>query len=185
MEMTANSELSRPIRIKDLKKRITRLEVEASQAERRALAERFGLPDLASLTAAVSIERLARDRAVRVEGTLRARLTYMSVVSLEPFETAIEDRFSEVLISDAEIGHQTEVDLPPDDENMGVIEDGGFDLGEVISQNLSLLLDEHPRKPGEEEAPDGVVWKDGDAEEEEENPFSVLAGIRDRLRNGD
>lgn len=185
METTVNSEFSRPVRIKDLKKRVTHLDVEATPAECRALAERFGLPSLASLAATVSIERLAKDRAVRVAGTISARLTYLSVVSLEPFEAAIEERFSEVLTSNAESGQQTEVDLPPDDENMGLIEDGGFDLGEVISQNLSLLLDEHPRKPGEGETPDGVVWTDGEAEDEKETPFSVLAGMRDRLRKGD
>ncbi|WP_193180535.1 YceD family protein [Nisaea sediminum] len=185
METTAKTEFSRPLRIKDLKKRVTHLEVEATPAECRALAERFGLPALASLKATVSIERLAKDRAVRIAGTIVAHLNYLSVVSLEPFEADIAEEFSEVLTGAADSGHQVEVDLPPDDENMGLIEDGGFDLGEVISQNLSLLLDEHPRKPGEEEAPDGIVWTDSDAEDEDENPFSVLAEMRDRLRNGD
>ncbi|MBO6559063.1 MAG: DUF177 domain-containing protein [Nisaea sp.] len=185
METTAKTELSRPVRIKDLKKRVTHLDVEATPGECRALAERFGLPALTSLRAVVSIERLAKDRAVRITGTVSAHLTYLSVVSLEPFEADISEEFSEVLTSETESGPVAEVDLPPDDENMGRIEDGGFDLGEVISQNLSLLLDEHPRKPGEEEAPDGIVWTDSDAEDEDENPFSVLAEMRDRLRNGD
>ena len=68
---------------------------------------------------------------------------------------------------------------------MGLIEDGGFDLGEVLSQNLALLLAEHPRKPGEENAPDGIVWADDDEEEEKQNPFSVLSEMRERLQNGD
>ncbi|WP_420404924.1 YceD family protein [Nisaea sp.] len=185
MEHTDNSEFSRPVRIKDLKKRVTHFDVEATPEECRALATRFGLPSLASLSATVSVERLAKDRAVRIAGRISAHLTYLSVVSLEAFDAVIEDQFSEVLTGEVETGHQAELDLPPDDENMGLIEDGGFDLGEVISQNLSLLLDEHPRKPGEGDAPDGVVWTDSDAEDEEENPFSVLAGMRDRLRNGD
>lgn len=185
MTDTVKIELSRPVRIKDLKKRVTHLDIEATPEECRALAKRFGLPAIGRVGADVSVERLARDRAVRIEGEISARLTYLSVVSLEPFEAEIEEKFSEVLTGDLGDAGGSEVDLPPDDENMGVIEDGGFDLGEVISQNLALLLEEHPRAPEEVEAPDGVVWADGDAEEEKENPFSVLADMRDRLRNGD
>ncbi|WP_028464870.1 YceD family protein [Nisaea denitrificans] len=185
MENTQNIELSRPVRIKDLKKRVTYVDIEASPEECQALAQRFRLPGIAELKAKARIERLGRDRAVRIDGTIMARLAYLSVVSLEPFETVIEDSFSEILSSEAAPKTDTEIELTPDDENMGLIEDGGFDLGEVLSQNLALLLDEHPRKPGEEDAPDGVVWADEDIEEAVPNPFSVLSEMRNRLRNGD
>tara|TARA_E500000318_G_scaffold111314_1_gene129472 strand:+ start:3260 stop:3817 length:558 start_codon:yes stop_codon:yes gene_type:complete len=185
MEKTQNIELSRPVRIKDLKKRVTHIDIESSPEELQALAARFGLPGISELRSKVRVERLARDRAVRIEGTISARLSYRSVVSLEPFETVIEDSFSEILSGEAALDTDTEIELTPDDEKMGMIEDGGFDLGEVLSQNLALLLDEHPRKPEEEDAPDGVIWADQDAEEAEQNPFSVLSEMRDRLRNGD
>lgn len=185
MENIQNTELARPVRIKDLKKRVTHVEIEASPEELLALAARFGLPGIAGFQAKVRIERLARDRAVRVDGTISARLSYRSVVSLEPFEAVIEDYFSEVLSGEAALDTDTEIELTPDDENMGVIEDGGFDLGEVLSQNLALLLEDHPRKPEEEDAPDGVIWADQDTEEAKQNPFSVLSDMRDRLRNGD
>ena len=68
---------------------------------------------------------------------------------------------------------------------MGVIEDGRFDLGEMLSQNLALLLDEHPRKPDEGNTQDGVVWEDTALEDPVQNPFSILSDMRDRLRKGD
>ncbi|WP_193170588.1 YceD family protein [Nisaea nitritireducens] len=185
MENTQNIELSRPVRIKDLKKRVTHIDIEASPEELQALATRFGLPGISELGAKVKVERLARDRAVRIEGTISAQLSYRSVVSLEPFDAVIEESFSEILSGEVALETDTEIELTPDDENMGVIEDGGFDLGEVLSQNLALLLEEHPRKPEETDAPDGVIWADKDAEEAEQNPFLVLSEMRDRLRNGD
>ena len=185
MEKMQNIELSRPVRIKDLKKRITYIDIEASAEECHALAERLGLPKISGLLAKTRVERLARDRAVRIEGTIVANLSYRSVVSLEPFDAAIDESFSEILSNEVSPETDTEIELTPDDENMGLIEDGGFDLGEVVSQNLALLLDEHPRKPGEVDAPDGIVWADEDAEEAEPNPFSVLSEMRDRLRDGD
>lgn len=185
MENTQNIELSRPVRIKDLKKRVTHIDIEASPEECQALAGRFRLPGISELHAKTRIERLARDRAVRIEGTITARLSYRSVVSLEPFEAVIEDSFSEILSNEVAPQTDTEIELTPDDENMGLIEDGGFDLGEVLSQNLALLLDEHPRKPEEGDAPDGVVWADKDSDEAVQNPFSILSDMRDRLRNGD
>ncbi|MEQ8333984.1 YceD family protein [Nisaea sp.] len=185
MKNTQNIELSRPVLIKDLKKRVTHVDIEASPDELTALAKRFGLPAMAALRAKVKIARLARDRAVRIEGTIAARLSYRSVVSLEPFNAFIDDTFSEILSQEAAPETDMEIELTPDDENMGLIEDGGFDLGEVLSQNLALLLVEHPRKPGEENAPDGVIWADDDEEDEKENPFSVLSEMRERLQNGD
>lgn len=185
MEKIQNIELSRPVRIKDLKKRVTHVDIEATREERQALAMRFGLPSLDALEAKITIARLARDRAVRIEGTIAARLSYRSVVSLETFEAVIKESFSEVLSGEAALDTDTEIELTPDDENMGMIEDGGFDLGEAVSQNLALLLDEHPRKPEESDAPDGVVWADKHAEEAEQNPFLVLSEMRNRLRNGD
>ena len=91
MEKTQNIELSRPVQIKDLKKRVTYVDIEASPEECQALAQRFRLPGIAELKAKARIERLGRDRAVRIDGTIVARLAYLSVVSLEPFETVIDD----------------------------------------------------------------------------------------------
>ena len=185
MENIQNIELSRPVQLKDLKKRVTHIDVDASSGELHALATRFGLPDISALRAKVRVERLARDRAVRIEGVITARLSYRSVVSLEPFEADIEESFSEILSNEAAPQKDTEIELRPDDEHMGWIKDGGFDLGEVLSQNLALLLDEHPRSPDEGNAQDGVVWEDKDLEESVQNPFSILSEMRDRLRNGD
>ena len=178
-------ELSRRIQIKDLKKRVTAFDVEASATECKALAGRFGLPAMGSLRASGSISRLAKDRAIRIEGRISAALTYESVVSLEPFDAEIDEEFSEVLTDRSALDQETEIELAPDEEQMGILEEGGFDLGEVISQNLALLLDPHPRTPKEEASGEEVVWSDSEVEEERENPFSALAEMRERMKNGD
>ena len=185
MENTQKIEFSRPVRIKDLKKRVTHIDIEAAPSELQALATRFGLPDIAALRAKVRVERVAHDRTVRIDGKILARLSYLSVVSLETFEADIAESFSEILSNEEAPLTETEIELPPDNEIMGVIEDGRFDLGEMLSQNLALLLDEHPRKPDEGNTQDGVVWEDTELEDPVQNPFSILSDMRDRLRKGD
>src|SRR5450631_3374726 len=58
----------------------------ASEAERAALAQDYGLVALQTLVADFHVQKLDRAR-YKVSGTLQARVTRTCVVSLDPFET--------------------------------------------------------------------------------------------------
>ncbi len=109
------------------------------------MAQRMGLPSILSLTCRFDLHPSERG-SVRADGHLEARIVQNCVVSLEPFESLIEDEFTVRFVP--EESEADDLDLEAEDE----IPFAGthIDLGEATSEQLGLALDPFPRKPGAE-----------------------------------
>ncbi|MBV1707318.1 MAG: DUF177 domain-containing protein [Hyphomicrobiales bacterium] len=150
--------------------------LDAKPSECAALAAAFGIVAIRDLTADLKISRQAA-LGWLVTGSVHAKVTQTCVVSLEPFETAIDEpveaRFVES--GDPRRGHHamdtdviaTGPELDPPD----IIEGGRLDLGVLAAEFLALALDPWPRKPG-------VEFKDHDDEPAKPSPF---AGLSEKL----
>ncbi|WP_342341656.1 DUF177 domain-containing protein [Microvirga massiliensis] len=160
--------LSRPLDVSNLPATGVRFEVRATQEECDALATDFKLPAIHDLIGEYKVTGSAR--GVHVEGRVRARITQTCVVTLDPFETSLDE---EVMVDFAEPRHipaEPPVDHPdydPPDE----ILDGRIDLGALTAEFLALGLDPYPRKPGV----DFKYENDGD---EADSPFAALGRLR-------
>lgn len=137
-------ELSRPIAIDTIgEPRV--VEVEASEAERVALARRFGLRALDRLRARATLT--PRATAIDVAGAIEALVVQPCVVTGADVASVIDERFTLRFVSpdvlaaaDAE-----ERELGAGDLDM-VAHDGSIiDLGEAVAQTLGLALDPFPR----------------------------------------
>ncbi|MGO9133398.1 MAG: YceD family protein [Methylovirgula sp.] len=148
----------------------------------RALAAADDLPSIARLEATFHLSPRGGDK-VNVSGELRATITQICVVTLEPFETEIvepidvdfapEDKSAARASSAAEAAIGDEALLapaPPDP-----IIDGKIDLGALASEFLALGLDPYPRKPGARFEPPESGDKDA-----VETPFSILSKLKER-----
>jgi uncharacterized metal-binding protein YceD (DUF177 family) len=152
------------------------------------LADRFDLQDIAELSAELSLRRVRGD-AVRLDGTIHAKVTQTCVVSLQPVPAAISEtiavNFAEEAAEDA---GEVEVAYDLDDAPEPIIH-GRIDIGEAVAQQLALALDPYPRAP-DAEIPAAYV---GDATPPAEgtsvagqepegttpvNPFSVLGKLK-------
>jgi hypothetical protein len=142
--------------------------IEASPAERAALARRFGLRALESLGAEVRLAPL--ERGVRLDAELAADLVQDCVVTLEPVPARIRERFV-LVYGDAPAGPDEDVVVEP-------LENETIDIGEAVSQQLSLALDPYPRAPGAMIDP---RWAGG---ETAEAPFAALAKLRKTVGDG-
>jgi len=170
-------EFSRPIRIDQLPSKLSRHRLEANPEELIALAARFGILSLDSLTAEIEINPPTRRGLVRLKGHLHARVVQTCVVTLEPLPAAVEAPFALTFGPPPE-DEDDEIDLiwdgedPPDQ-----IEDGRIDLGEVVAEHLALSLDPFPRAPGAtfEPPPDA-----DEAPAPKASPFSALAALRQK-----
>jgi hypothetical protein len=168
---------SRPVKVETLPREGLTQTIEASPAERAALAEANGLVELAKLTAAFLLRRAGR--AVSVSGAVHAEFTQTCVVTLEPFAAALDEpvdvRFAPPSRerpsgrSEAETLALDGAD-PPDP-----IVEGRIDLGALASEFLALGLDPYPRKPGAEFTPPAEGLPP-------ESPFEALAEIAKRKR---
>jgi uncharacterized metal-binding protein YceD (DUF177 family) len=156
--------------------------IKASAAERAALATRLGLEDLAELSAELTIRFSAATGIIRISGMLTARATRLCVVSLEAFEVSISEPVTLSLSTEPGDLDLDVVDIDPmADEEPEPLENNVLDVGELVTQHLSLALDPHPRKPGVEL----TISSSGPGEEcadteGKPNPFAVLSSLKDR-----
>lgn len=121
-------------------------DIAATPSERAALAARFGLLDLARLTASVKVSRIVGG-FVRLEADLSADVVQSCVVTLDPVANTVEEHFSLLYGAAAEEG-EAEIILSGEAEIVEPLGDGVIDIGEVVAQQLSLALDPYPHKPG-------------------------------------
>ncbi|MDE1147899.1 MAG: DUF177 domain-containing protein [Azospirillaceae bacterium] len=143
-------EFSRSVIADKVSSRETVEKITATPVERAALARRLDLVSLDSLTALVRLRRIRGGQMVRVTGELDAQVVQSCVVTLEPMAASVRDTF-QALYAPAHLVPKDEEEL----ENLGLddeadppepIESGRIDIGELVTQHLSLALDPYPRK---------------------------------------
>jgi uncharacterized metal-binding protein YceD (DUF177 family) len=139
--------------------------VEATGAECAALAARMQVPAIHSLTCVFHLVRERGDQ-IAARGHLRARITQTCVVSLEDFDTDVEEVFQVRFVPS---GEETEV-IDPDADDDLPYEGNTIDLGEAAAEQLGLAIDPYPRMPGAE-LPD-------EATQDAAHPFAALSGLR-------
>ena len=133
-----------------------KLVIEANEAERAALAERFELPYIDAIRATVELEQ--DGKAIRATGTLAASVTQLCAISGEEFATQISEplalRFIEEGRVDPALAEDEEIEIELDAEDLDEIEYSGdaFDLGEAIAQSLGLAIDPYAEGPNADEA---------------------------------
>lgn len=171
--MTEAEPLSRVVRIDALPKDGETLTIEASPAEREALAALNGLPAIAALTATLRVEP-AGSGGARVTGAVHGELTQVCVVSLEPFAATVDEDIDVRFAPRRDDGAARRVSVETDTFSVGdegqpdPIIDGKIDLGALAAEFFALGLDQYPRKPG-------VSFQLPEAPEATVSPFSALA----------
>lgn len=167
-------EFSRAVSIEDVEAGTVERRLEANDAERAALADRFDLLSIDSLSATATLRRLPASPLVRVEGQLTADVGQRCIVSLAPVSDHIDINFSEIF---SPAGYQPRGEME-EDEIVDSFDDGGIDIGELVAQHLSLFLNPYPRAEGVELPGDGA-GEPGSPADEERRP---LAGLGELLR---
>ena len=162
---TSQFEFSRPLQVDRVPKLGSTEKLAAEPAELQALAKRFKIPVLHSLSAEIRATP-GRGGGMTLDGHITADLEQVSVISLEAFRETVSVPLARYFLPHgAVVDNQQEDDADP-------IDNGWIDLGEVVAETLALDLDPYPRKPGE--AFPGHVEDDG-AEAKAPSPFAVLA----------
>jgi hypothetical protein len=176
--MLSDAPFSRPIAAAAVPPEGRRVQIEADEAERAALARLLGLPGIARFEADLRLSRW-RD-GLRVEGTLDAVVTRICVVSLEPFEAEVheevEARYGTAAPEAAGLegsgaegepkgSHAADLDAPEP------LIDDRADLGRLATDFLALGLDPYPHAPG-------VAFEPPAEENEGGGAFAALARLR-------
>jgi uncharacterized metal-binding protein YceD (DUF177 family) len=165
---------SRVVRVDALPREGQMVTIEATPAEREALASFYKLPAIAALTATLRLEPWGRGGA-RITGAVHGALTQICVVSLEPFpatvDEAVDVRFAPQASADPKFlaAKETQAFSLADEDEPDPIINGRIDLGALTAEFLALGLDPYPRKPGV------ALDDEGTRSERTDSPFAALA----------
>jgi hypothetical protein len=165
---------------------IVHKKIAAGEADLKAVAKRLEIPAVTSLSAELTLQRVPSNKAViHVQGLLKADVTQSCIISQAPVKNYIEEEFegwytdptSFTSIAKAKhdrAGRTADVEIPilDEKEDPEPMINGKIDLGDLVSQYLSLSLDPYPKAHG--------VKLDLNAEQQQEisairkNPFEAL-----------
>ena len=149
------------------------LRLTADEAERAALAQRFGLESIERLEAEVALE--PDGPAVIAQGRVEADFVQMCAVSGDPFPARLAEpvalRFVPGPVTDLP---EVEIEIDTDEWDEIPFEGAKFDLGEAIAQSLALAIDPYATGPNAEQVRKEV----GLDEEVASGPFAALAALK-------
>ena len=164
------------------------LQIEFDAAEREALKRRLDLLALEQLAAEL---RLApsndAEGAIRVNGTIRARLAQSCVVTLESVPRTLSETISVLFAPPPEGSSEHEVEVLAEGDEAEPLPAEGIDVGALVAEHLALFLDPYPRHP---DAPDGpLTYTAGGGEPEKgapdddasAGPFAALGQLKSKL----
>jgi uncharacterized metal-binding protein YceD (DUF177 family) len=147
------------------------VELEADEAERAALAKRFGIVAIDQLAARLHLA--CEGDVVVVQGRLSARIVQSCAISAEDLPVTIDEPLSFRFVPETAIAEE---ELELEEEDLDEINYSGhnFDLGEAIAQSLALSIDPYATGPNA----DRVRTEAGITDEAASGPFAALAALK-------
>ncbi len=177
--MTAAKAWSDELRLGELTHGAVERTLVADHDTRLRIADELGLDRLDSLQAELTVSPWLD--GVLIEADWAASIEQTCGVTLEPFGSALEGRFSVRVLprgsrhvpedSDREVIVDPQAEDPPD-----LLDSDRVDLAAYVVEHLALEVDPFPRKPG--------VAFDAPAPETPPSPFAVLRDLRAKPEEG-
>lgn len=158
--------------------------LEASAAERQAMAELAGVREVLSAEADLDVVPKSGGR-IQVTGLVRSRIGQICVVTLDPIENEIEEEVDLIFAPEAEVRKMADlIEEGQDDEAPPEVIDppeaivgGIIDLGRIATDALFLAIDPYPRK-------EGVVFEaEVTALDPEDHPFAALKALQGKKQD--
>jgi uncharacterized metal-binding protein YceD (DUF177 family) len=146
--------------------------IEAHEAERAALAKRFGLISIARLAAEVTLN--PDGDAVLANGTLKASIVQSCAISGEDLPVEIEEPLALRFVPETDEAKEEEIELTEEELDEIPFTGRSFDLGEAVAQSLALAIDPYATGPQADDIRREGVLGDGNAG----GPFAGLAKLK-------
>ena len=170
-------EFSRPVTADKIGVGVVFLECKAKEYELTSLVERFGLFSLESMMFSLKFKRSESTGIIEAVGRLAAVGSQKCVVTLEPVKFELNHPISWKF--DVKPAGVRETDFGIDMlEAAELIENNQIDFGELAAQQLAIMLDPYPRKPGAKIPPDGLWFGSNNENDDENRPFGALHRLK-------
>lgn len=194
MNEILESEWSHYIDAEEVTAEKLRLSITPDKEARKNLVRRLGVLNFDTLKADLVLQREQGGMVIHVSGHITATLQQSCVVSLDPVETKVNENFEawfadqDQAIALAKVKHDQqakmngETPILEEQEDPEPIVDGKIDLGELVTQHLSLSINPYPHA-------EGVHYEYGDDEPQKvpeafkNNPFAALKDWKAKLED--
>jgi len=151
--------------------------LEANEAERAALAERFALVAIGSLKADISLA--ASGETISADGMLEAEIVQSCAVSGEDLPVKISEPLALVFVPASSVQTtEEEVELEEHELDQIAYEGTSFDLGEAVAQSLALATDPFATGPNAEAARRDAGLSDADRSGPLAAGLAALKGLK-------
>lgn len=173
-------EFSRVVELAELPGEGADWKLSATPGERAAIAARLGLSALERLDAAVRLSWIVPGKTLKATGRIRARVVQRCVVTLDPVTADLDAPLDVVFVRDGGPG-----DGSADRDAAEPLVSDRLDIGDLVTEELSLDLDPYPRSPdaGEPALGPGAGLRTADAAEPPEppadGPFKALERLKE------
>ena len=149
-------------------------ELEADEAQRKAMAELAGVREVVSAHASLDVTPKSGGR-FHVAGRVRARIGQTCVVTLDPIESELDEPIDLMFAPPEQIPALSALvddGGEGDDDPPEPIEGGVIDLGRLATDALFLGIDPYPRKP------DAVFDHEVTPPDPKDHPFAALKALK-------
>lgn len=182
--------LSLPINVARLKSLGEVVKARAEPAQCKELADRLEILDVKSFAIEAHVTPWKKGGA-RVAGKVWGDVEQACIVTLKPVSEAVEEDFDLILVPEGspyalrpdgnETGGELVVDPEGEDPPEEFVGDE-IDVGRYAEEFFALGLDDYPRRA---DAKFGGHIEDDGSDDEKENPFAALAGLKQELGDKD
>ncbi|MBR2300138.1 MAG: DUF177 domain-containing protein [Alphaproteobacteria bacterium] len=159
----------------DLKQNEQYYHLSADKGDLEVLKDILKVEDVKSFKADMALKMSHKLHRLDIKGEVRAVLEVKSVVSLENFEKEYIAPFEYYFDTSLTYQDIRDMDAGIDEDVPEIIENGQIDLAQIAIEQLSLIMDDYPRKEGEI----FVFQSEFDDETTKQaNPFAVLEKLK-------
>ncbi|PCH99626.1 MAG: hypothetical protein COB76_05305 [Alphaproteobacteria bacterium] len=182
-------EFSRLIKIDHIDGKSKSETIEASADECAALATRFEVSKVKSVTAKIALKRQGDRMTYRVTGSLSASIVQECAVTAADINNDISEEFESWFVDQARVAsfakakqekdraeEADEYEMREEKDDPERIIGGAIDVGELVAQYLALAIDPYLRAEGVDDG-DYIEISPEDAKP---NPFAALAALKDK-----
>ena len=166
-------DFSYPLKIDELNQGEQLYKLNADKEELEVLTEILQVPAVNSFNAEIRLKFQKKRGILTVWGKVSANLSLISVISLDEFDKDYTSEFSITYDTNATYDDIKEMDEDINCNIPDIVMNGEIDLGDIAIEQLALVLDDHPRKDGEEFS--SIIE---DVSPVKSNPFAALAKLK-------
>lgn len=164
-----------PIVVDNLSTLEKKFNITANEEELGFIAEVLKVKSCKEISAEIFVNLNKKEHFLSVQGKIKANLELQSVISLEYFFKTYTPEFELLFDTHLTLKEFKEREELGEENIPDIITNGQVDLGQIIIEQIALIMDDYPRKDGESF---NFASEFDEETTKEQNPFNVLAKLK-------